>query len=117
MEVMSSWYIQFRHKLVTICSLVQSRPRLVIPGQQIHVSVLSSNQYYTPRATLAGGICIPTASVMPPGELWTTELADEEATTRLLSLLFSDQQVALEFVEKTLFLLDSSMFYPHSTHQ
>ena len=60
---------------------------------------------------------IPTTSVMAPEELWTTELADEEATTRLLSLLLSNQQVALEFVEKTLFLLDSSTFYPLSAHQ
>ena len=60
---------------------------------------------------------IPTASGMAPEELWTTELADEEATTRLLSLLLSNQQVALEFVEKTLFLLDSRMFYPLATHQ
>ena len=101
---------------MTICSLVQSRPRLVIPGQQIHVSVLSTNQYYTRRATLAGGICIPTVS-WGAQELWTAELPDEEATTRFLSLFLSDQQVALRFVEKTLFLLDSSMFYPLSTHR
>ena len=92
------------------------RPRSVIPRQQVHTSVFAGNAY-TPQATLTHGVGIPTASVMPPEELWTTELADEEATTRLLSLLLSDQHVALGFVEKTLFLLDSSMFYPLSTHQ
>ena len=92
------------------------RPRPVVPRQQVHTSVFAANAY-TPRATLTHAVGIPTASVTAPEELWTTELADEEATTHLLSLLLSDQQVALEFVEKTLFLLDSSTFYPLSTHQ
>ena len=62
-------------------------------------------------------VSILTTSVMAPEELWMTELADEEAMTHLLSLLLSNQQVVLEFVEKTLFLLDSSMFYLRSMHQ
>lgn len=90
------------------------RPRSVIPGQKIHPSILSGN-VYTPRATLEDGVNVPTTRTS--GKLWETESMDNGATTSLLALLLVDQQMALQYLEKVLFLLDSSMFYyPLSTY-
>ena len=85
------------------------RPRSVIPGQQIHSSVLSGD-VYMPRATLGSGIAIPTARTSDG--LWATETQDEEAVTRFLSSLLSNEQRTLACLEKVLFLLDSGVFHP-----
>ena len=85
-----------------------------MPGQQIHSSVLSGDMYM-PRATLGSGIGIPTARTSDG--LWATETQDEEAATRLLSSLLSDQQRALACLEKVLFLLDSRASRPLLAYQ
>ena len=85
-----------------------------MPGQQIHPSVLSGDMYM-PRATLGSGIGIPIARTSDG--LWATDTQDEEAATRLLLPLLSDQQRTLACLEKVLFLLDSSALHPLLTYQ
>ena len=90
----------------------QSRPRSVIPGQQIHPSAFPGD-VYAPRATLAYDVDIPTVPQKASGGLcttepWTTELLDEGTTTRLLTSLLSDQQKTLKSLEEVLHLLHFS---------
>ena len=77
------------------------RPRPVVPRQQVHTSVFAANAY-TPRATLTHAVGIPTASVTAPEELWTTELADEEATTHLREsqLYWSTLHLMMDIMDK-----------------
>ena len=114
MEVMCLWQIRVSHLLMVFSRNHLSRPPLVIPGQQIHPSVLSGDMYM-PRATLGSGIGIPTARTSDG--LWATETQDEEAATRLLSSLLDDQQRMLACLEKVLFLLDSGAFHPLLTYR
>lgn len=67
---------------------------------------------YTPRATLRHGICIPIVPQGAPEDLWTAELPDERETTHLLSFLLRDPRVTLGYLEKVMFLLESSTFHP-----
>lgn len=90
-----------------------SRARSVIPVQQIHSSILFGD-VYTPSATLRDSVDIPTGPQEASDELWTTELPDEGATTRLLTSLLGDQQRMPRSLEKVLFLLNYSKFHPLS---
>ena len=101
-----------------VCRLHQSRPRLVIPGQQIHFSALPGD-VYTPRATLAYGVDILTvpqkvSDGLCTTEPWTTELLEEEATARLLTSLLSDQEKTLKSLGEVLLLLHFSKLHPLS---
>jgi hypothetical protein len=102
-----------------VCRWHRSRPRLIIPDQQIHFSVFPGD-VYTPRATLGYGVDIPTVPQKASGGLWTTEpwtteLLDEGATTRLLTSLLSDQQMALKSLGEVLLLLHFSKLHPLSS--
>ena len=99
----------------------RSRPRLVIPDQQIHFSAFPGD-VYTPRATLAYDVDIPTVPQNGSGGLRMTEplaaeLPDEGETTRLLTSLLSDQQKTLQSLGEVLPLLHSSKPHPLSTHR
>ena len=111
---MPLWQIPGSRLLIIFSRSHLFRPRSVIPGQQIHPSILSGD-IYIPRATLGSGIGIPTARTSDG--LWATETQDEEAATRLLTSLFSDQQRTLACLGKVLFLLDSGAFHPLWTYQ
>ena len=99
-----------------VCRWHRSRPRLVIPDQQIHFSVFPGD-VYIPRATLAYGVDISTVPQKALGGLWTTDLLDEGATTRLLTSLLSDQQKTLKSLGEVFLLLHFSKLYPLSTHR
>ena len=96
-----------------VCRWHWSRPRMVIPHQHIHFSV-SPGDVYTPQATLAYGVHIPTLPQKPSGGLWTTGLQDEGVT---LSSLLSDPQETLKYLGEVLLLLRVSKFHPLSTQQ
>ena len=96
-----------------VCRLHRSRPRLVLPDQEIHFSAFPGDMY-TPRATLGYGVNIPIVSQKVSGALWTT--AEPWTTGRLASLL-SDQQRTLKSLCEVLFLLRFSTLRPLSTHQ
>ena len=105
---------------MTVCRWHWFRPRLVLPNQQIHFSVFSDD-VYTPRATLAYGVDIPTVPEKASyglwtTEPWTTELLDEGATTRSLISILSDQRKTLKSLGEVLVLLHFSKFHPQSTH-
>jgi hypothetical protein len=98
-----------------------SRPRLVIPGQQIHFSAFPGD-VYTPRATLAYDVDVPMVPQKSSGRLCviepsTTELLDEGVTTRLLTSLLSEQQKMLRSLGEVLLLLHFSKLHPLSTHR
>ena len=99
-----------------VCRWHRSRPRSVIPDQQIHFSVFPGDMY-TPRATLGYGVDIPTVPQKASGGLWTTEPLDEGATMRSLTLLLSDQQKTLKSLGEVLHLLNFSKLQSLLTHR
>ena len=94
-----------------ICRWHRSRPRLVIPDQQIHFSVFPGD-VYTPRATLPYGVDISTMPQRASGALWTTE----PWTTELLESLLSHQQEMLKSLWEVFLLLHFSKLHHLSTH-
>ena len=104
-----------------VCRSHLFRPRLVLPNQLIHFSVFSDD-VYTPRATLASGVDIPTVPQKASYGLWTTEpwtleLLDEGATTRSLISLLSSQQKTLKSLGEVLVLFLSVSCILSSTHR
>ena len=104
-----------------VCRSHSFRPRLVLPNQAIHFSVFSDD-VYTPRATLASGVDIPTMPQKTSYGLWTTEPRttehlDEGAMTRSLISLLSSQQNTLKSLGEVLVLLHFSKLHPQSTHR
>ena len=97
------------------CRSHRSRSRFIIPGQQIHFSVFPGD-VYTPQATLAYGVDIPTVPQKDPGP-WTAELLDEKATMDLLTALLHDQQKTLKYLGDVLLLLYFSKLHPHSARR
>lgn len=97
-----------------VCRFHLSRPRSVLPGQQIHSSVFSG-ELYTPRATLGSGISIPIGLEETSDRLWIPKLPEEgeihEEATSLLESLLKEQQKTLESLGKVLFLLGCSEFH------
>ena len=87
-----------------VCRSRQSRPRFVIPDQEIHFSAFPGD-VYTPRTTLAYGIDIPTVPQK-------AELLDEGATMHLLTVLLGDQQKTLQSLGEVLLLLHFSKLHP-----